>query len=167
MPTSTHNVRNIQLNVLQKFRQIYVFDHSMANHNSGHQIDFIKSDTCFVLRKNNNKQNHLSIWRSGEDINFNQLGEGAPVPARTFSNTYYFNENAGSILLGYKMAVDGSVETAYIIVGTGDFRDINNNQLPDDYKFDYWELPTTEEASIIVECTNNFELKIYSNINFR
>lgn len=156
------DITAVQLVPMNKCRHLFIVQANLANINtsvSTDQTDHILDK--YALRTDVNKTMHLKIWRSGNDICFEQMGVDVSVPDRTYHEENKFNDNCGCIYLGYRMEDDDVVE-GYLIVGTGDFRNLTSG-----IDMKYWLLPENEDTPIIVECTDNYKLWIHSNDPFR
>jgi hypothetical protein len=159
---ANYDIRDVQLVPMNKCRHLFVIQAELANIDKtdpAYQTNHIKQK--YALRTDINKTMHLKVWRDGNHVFFDQLGENVAVPARLQHEENKFNDSCGSIYLGYNMDGD-NVGDAYLIVGTGDFRNV---AIGIDMK--YWLLPGPAEEPVVIECTDNFKLWIHSNDPFQ
>ena len=158
-------IRQVQVAFSQTYRQLFVFNHGLADHDINNQTKPILK--VYELLTITNKHQSLKIWCENGIVNFEQMNEGdvptvcpqPPTPPTPGCYprpvTYTFSGTAGSLFLGYK--TDGTnVTKSYLIVGTGDFRNLNESRL------DYLILPTLDDKPVVIECATDFVLNIYT-----
>ena len=159
MAAKKYDMRTVQIVPMNKYRHLFVIAPASADVTS--KKNHVKE--TFALRKMNDTDvQHLKVWREGNNICFEELAQNEAAPDRENKVVNEFNNDAGAIYIAYKPDDDNNVGTGYIIVGTGDFRNITTNPL--NHRF--WELPDAN-TPIVIENVENFKIKIHSKNPFQ
>lgn len=155
LAADTFELKKIQLGFLQKFRQVFFYDVSLADPITGptdQTLLFIKK--AYVLLKDDGTKQYVKLYHSGDILKAEVTStapSGNPIVDR-------IDTGNAPILIAYKLS--GTSVSAFLIVGTGDFRNIAGTAGA--AAMQYIPIPDEGKGVITLACNLQFQLSIYS-----